>query len=58
MPRIFDNIAETLLPAPLQTLGVALQADFCVGYLNLRGWSKVGGPLTAGQPRIAARAAS
>jgi hypothetical protein len=49
MPRIFDNIGQSLLPALRETLNLAGWADFCVGYFNPA--TPVVGPTVLDSPR-------
>src|SRR5687767_6165023 len=46
MPTIFDNIDTPFLENPRENglrdaLKLAYRGDFCVGYFNLRGWSRI-----------------
>jgi superfamily II DNA or RNA helicase len=50
MTRIFDNINQDLLPALRATMEVSKRSDFCVGYLNLRGWQAIDDVITRWDP--------
>lgn len=50
MSRIFDNIQQELLQALRATLEVSKRADFCIGYLNLRGWQAIDDTIASWDP--------
>ena len=50
MSRIFDNTEQDLLTALRATLQVSKRADFCIGYLNLRGWQAIDEQMAAWVP--------
>jgi superfamily II DNA or RNA helicase len=50
MTRIFDNIDQDLLGTLRATMRISQRADFCVGYLNLRGWQSVDDLVQAWDP--------
>lgn len=50
MSRIFDNIEQALLSALRATMQVSRRSDFCVGYLNLRGWRAIDDLITPWDP--------
>lgn len=50
MARIFDNIDQDLLSALRATMQVSKRSDFCVGYLNLRGWQAIDDLITPWDP--------
>ena len=50
MARIFDNIDHDLLGALRATMQVSKRSDFCVGYLNLRGWQAIDDLITPWDP--------
>lgn len=51
MTRIFDNIDNPLLTTLRESLQVSNRADFCVGYLNLRGWQAIDDLIASWNPK-------
>lgn len=41
MPTIYDNIEQKLIEGLKESLRMSYRGDFCVGYLNLRGWRDI-----------------
>ena len=52
MTRIFDNIDQDLLTTLRGTMQISQRADFCVGYLNLRGWQAIDDLVQPWSPEI------
>lgn len=51
MARIFDNIDLDLAEALRATMQVSKRSDFCVGYLNLRGWQAIDEQIASWDPK-------
>jgi superfamily II DNA or RNA helicase len=47
MPKIYDNIENSLINGLTESLEVSKRADCCVGYFNLRGWKEVADQIDA-----------
>lgn len=45
MPKIYDNIENSLTTGPNETIELSHRAVFCAGYFNLRGWREVAGEI-------------
>ncbi len=52
MARIFDNIDNDLLTTLRATMQVSQRSDFCVGYLNLRGWQAIDDLIAPWNPAV------